>query len=659
MTLKTYKFVSGIDKENTRYASEGRWWDMDKMRFRSGTPEKMGGWQKTTENQFAGVCRKLFNWIDLDNDNIIALGTSAALYGEVGGRVFNITPMSTYYTIDTVPSTNNCLQTFDNSFTVRINLTGVTAAVGTTLIISGATSVGGISSVALNGVHTITAVGSSYVEIEVSNVQEGWGEGGWSDSAWGSVAVEGWGAGAWDAGSWGESGSFIYADIGGGTHMTIGFALAPGNEVATSGYGWGAGVWSRGGWGSAATVPAGGNEQMRLWSFDNFGENLLANVRNGQIYYWEPELGYTSDNRAYPLSQMPGASDTPLHSSVVISTDERHVVAFGANPIGSTIQDPLLIRWSDQEDPAMWTPTATNSAGDLRVPIGSYIVGAVQTRQETLVFTDSSLHSLQYIGAPYVFSLQTLADNVSLIGPNAAITVNNVTYWMGTDRFYAYSGRVENLPCTLLRFVFSNINKAQGYQVYAGTNNQFGEIVWFYCSKESLTVDSYVVFNYFENIWYYGTMDRTAWMDSQLRGAPYATAYDGYAYLHESGCDDGSTQPPSPIHAYIESADFDIDDGDRFSFIKRIIPDLTFQNSTSSTPSVTYTLKARNFPGATFDEVNTRGVTAVSNEVDQYTNQVWTRVRGRQAAVRIESTDLGVMWQAGCTRLDLRPDGRR
>lgn len=659
MTLKTYKFVSGIDKENTRYANEGRWWDMDKMRFRSGTPEKMGGWQKATDSAFSGVCRKLFNWVDLNNDNLMALGTNVALYGEIGGRVFNITPIDVIYTINTVPSTNNCLQTFDNSFTVRVNIAGVQAAVGSIMEITGATSVGGISSVALNGVHTITAIGSSYVEFEASNVQEGWGEGGWGDSAWGAVAVEGWGAGPWSEGSWGESGSFIYAAYGGGTHMTIGFALAPGNAIAEGGYGWGAGYWGRGGWGSAATVPAGGNEQMRLWSFDNFGENLVANVRGGQIFYWEPANGFTSDNRAYPLATLPGASDTPLFSNVVITTDERHVVAFGANPIGETYQDPLLIRWSDQEDPAMWTPTAINAAGDIRVPVGSYIIGAIQSRQETLVFTDVSLHSLQYIGAPYVFSLQTLSANTSLMGPNAAITVNNVTYWMGTDRFYAYSGRVETLPCSLLRFVFSDINKLQGYQVYAGSNNQYGEIMWFYCSENSTVVDRYVVYNYLENIWYYGTMERTAWLDTSTRGAPFATPYDGYMYRHEFGADNGETEPPSPIVAYIESADFDIDDGDKFSFIKRIIPDLTFQNSTSETPSVEYTLKARNFPGATFDQSNSRTVTAVTNTIDQYTNQVWTRIRGRQAVVRIESSELGVMWQAGCTRLDLRPDGRR
>lgn len=659
MTLKTYKFVSGVNKENTRYANEGRWWDMDKVRFRSGTPEKMGGWQKVSDNTFYGVCRELFNWVDLDSNNIMAIGTSIGLYAEVGARVFNITPVDVVYTPTSVPSTNNCLQTFDNSYTVRVNIYGIQAAVGSIFQISGATALGGIASVALNGTHTITAITDSYIEFEATNITEGWGEGGWGESVWGAFAVEGWGTGNWGENAWGIGGNPVYAAVGGGVRMTIGIALQPGNAVVAGGYGWGAGTWGRGAWGSAATIPAGNSEQLRLWSFDNFGENLVANVRNGQIFYWEPSKGFTSENLAYPLSQLPGAADTPLHSSVVITTDDRHVVAFGANPIGEEQQDPLLIRWSDQEDPAMWTPLATNTAGDIRVPIGSYIVGAVQTRQETLVFTDTSLHSLQYIGAPYTFSLQTLADNTSLIGPNAAVTVNNVTYWMGTDKFYAYSGRVETLPCSLLRFVYSNINKRQGYQVYAGTNDQYGEIIWFYCSKDSTAVDSYVVYNYFENIWYYGTMARTAWIDSSVRGAPYAASYDGHLYQHDFGCDDGSTTPFSPIVAYLESADFDIDDGDKFSFIKRIIPDITFQNSTSDTPSVSYTLKARNFPGATFDQVDIRGVTAVTNEVDQYTNQVWVRIRGRQAALRIESTGLGVMWQIGNTRLDLRPDGRR
>lgn len=619
MTLKKYVFKSGIDKENTRYANEGGWWDMQWVRFRSGSPEKMGGWQKFTVNTFLGVCRTMFNWVTLSNDNVIALGTNLGLFGERGTAVFDATP------IVRTETTANPIWTTNGSTTVRVNFTAHHAVIGQRVVISGVSgSVGGIPEDDLNGEFYVTAIPSiNYFYISVATAA--------------TSTVNG----------------------GGGAAVQVDILLAPGNEYAVSGTGWGAGTWGRSTWGSGVDTSATSLNQIRVWSFDNFGENLLANVRGGEIYYWQPAYGYSSQNRAIPLSELPGASNTPLVSSVVVSTDDRHVVAFGANPLGETYQDPLLIRWCDQEDPANWTPTAANTAGDLRVPLGSYVVGAVQTRQETLVFTDSSLHALQYVGAPYTFSLQTLSDNAALISPNAAITVNNITYWMGPDKFYAYSGRVETLPCSLRRYIYSDIDLNQAFQVNVGLNEQFGEIMWFYCSKGSFQINRYVVYNYLENIWYYGTFARTAWLYSHTLGAPYAASYDGYLYEQEFQCDDGSTNPPSAIPAYIESADFDIDDGDKFSFIKRIIPDVTFQNSTASAPSVDYTLYARNFPGATFDQSNSRSVTAVTNAINQYTNQVWTRVRGRQAAVRVESNAPGVMWQVGATRLDIRPDGRR
>lgn len=626
MTLKTYKFASGIDKENTRYANEGRWWSMDKMRFRSGTPEKIGGWQKAITSPFLGACRALFNWVDLDGDNIMALGTNIKLYGERGGAIFDITPAIKTVTHASVPSSDNCIQTTNGSTTVRVNITAHGAQVGSYVNISGVVgSVGGIPVSELNKEHIVTAIPSAdYFYIVVPT------------TATSTVAA------------------------GGGVAIKVEILLENGIEYASGGTGWGAGTWGRDGWGTGTTISATSNVQLRLWVFDNFGENLLANVQGGQIYYWQPQYGYSDSNRAISLNDLPGASDVPLFSNYVVSTDERHVVAFGTNVIGETEQDPLLIRWCDQEDPAMWTPTATNSAGDLRVPMGSEIIGARQTRQEVLVWTDSSLHSLQYIGAPYTFSLQTLSDNTSLISPNAQISVNNVTYWMGFDKFYAYSGRVETLPCSLRRFVYSDLNRAQALQIQVGLNEQFGEIMWFYCSANSNNIDRYVVYNYLENIWYYGSINRTVWLDTHLRGAPYACANDGYMYQQEFGCDDGSTNPPSPIYAYIESADFDIDDGDKFSFIKRIIPDITFQNSTSGTPAVTYTLFARNFPGGGVLQENIRNVgRTASAPVDQFTNQVWVRIRGRQVAIRVESTDVGVMWQLGANRLDIRPDGRR
>ena len=320
----------------------------------------------------------------------------------------------------------------------------------------------------------------------------------------------------------------------------------------------------------------------------------------------------------------------------------------------------MLVRWSDQENPYQWVPAVTNQSGEFRLSNGSYIMTAEATRQEILVWTDSSLHSLQYVGAPYVFSLQTLSDNTSLISPNAQISVNNITYWMGYDKFYAYSGRVETLPCSLRRYVYSDLNRAQALQIQVGLNEQFGEIMWFYCSANSNNIDKYVVYNYLENIWYYGSLNRTVWLDTHLRGAPFACSNDGYMYQQEFGCDDGSTNPPSAITAWIESADFNIDDGDKFSFVKRIIPDLTFTNSTTNNPKVLYTLKARNFPGAAYNQSDDRIVErAATAAVDSFTNQVWIRIRGRQAAIRVESNEVGVMWQLGANRLDIRPDGRR
>lgn len=623
MTLRQYPFKAGVSRENTRYTAEGQWWDMDKTRFRAGTPEKIGGWVKQTIQPFLGVCRLLFAWIDLRNANLLAIGTHLRLYGERGGDIFDITPVTQVYNSTSSPSAVNCIQTTALSNVVRVNVAGYDSTVGSQIIISGATSFNGIPADELNGEHTVTNTTSTlFFEFEVTTPANASGTGGGSD-----IRVE--------------------------------ILLVNGVEYQSFGTGWGASFWGRNTWGSAADTAVSTGEQLRLWSFDSFGENLLACPRGNQIFYWLPSNGFSSVNRAFPLSFLPGASDTPLFCNVVLSTDERYVVAFGTNAIGETTQDPLLIRWSDQEDPANWTPTPTNTAGDIRIGVGSLIIGAQQTRQEILIWTDTSLHALQYLGAPYVFNLQTLSTNTTLISPNAAITVNNVTYWMGVDKFYAYSGRVETLPCSLRRYVFNDINPYQSFQVQAGLNEYFGEIYWFYCSAGSNRVNKYVVFNYNENIWYFGTLDRSAWLQANSRHDVYGASYDGYVYQQETGADDGSTNPPSPITAYIESADFDIDEGEKFSFIKRIIPDITFDGSTSRTPSVTYTLKVKNYPGATYDQTASNTATAVSGTVDQYTTQLWTRVRGRQAVLRVESSGLGVQWQIGTTRLDLRPDGRR
>ena len=730
--LQKYLFKPGIDKENTRLTNEGRWWSMDKMRFRSGSPEKIGGWVAYTNDRFLGICRKLFNWVDLDQDDIMAMGTSVKLYAERGGGFTDITPI---VRVTNPPLTNPFTTGAAGSSIVTCTYIDHALSVGDYFIVSGASSLDGIDSAKLDGEHVVTEVVNAnvfrFVVDGIATVGNVTGGGTVTISTllptgldYGIIGT-GWGAGIWDAATtngvedtlttvlnstattvhvadttgFTASGLLLIdselISYSGKTSTTFTGCVRAVDQTAptaasTPQHGVGSLVQqafrssSTRGWGTGTSTGTS-STNMRLWSFDNFGENLLANPRGGAIYYWEPALGYTSDNRAYNINQLPGASDVPVFASTVLSTDQRHVVAFGVNPIyalpATPVLDPLLIRWSDQEDPAMWTPTAANSAGDMRVPVGSYIVAAEQTRQEILVFTDASIHSLQYIGPPYTFSLQTLSSATSIIGPNAVITVNNVTYWMGKDKFYAYSGRVETLPCSLRRYVYSDIDQTQGFQVHAGSNEQFGEIIWFYCSKGSYVIDKYVVYNYLENIWYYGSCNdyagnpifqRTAWLDSHTRGHPYATGPNatstatlsqGTLFQQETGVDAVNTASSTgamAIPCYIESADFDIDDGQKFTFIQRVIPDLTFVNSETNTPGVTYTVKVRNFPGSDFDQENSRGVSkTASMTIDEYTNQVWVRLRGRQAAVKVESTDLGVMWQLGSTRLDIRPDGRR
>lgn len=731
--LQKYLFKPGVDKENTRYTNEGRWWSMDKMRFRSGTPEKIGGWVAYTDDRYLGLCRKLFNWIDLDQDDIMALGTSVKLYAERGGGITDITPI---VRVTDPPLVNPFTTVAAGSAVIECEYADHALSVGDYFIVSDATTLDGIDAAQLDGEHVVTdVINSNVFRFVVSAVATAGGVNGGGSAViietllptgldYGIIGT-GWGAGIWDAattngvtctldGELNNTATTVNVDDTTGFTAT-GDLLIDSELISYSGktstsftgcvraidqtaptaastpqHGDGSTVYqafrssSTRGWGTGTSTGTS-STNMRLWSFDNFGENLLANPRGGAIYYWEPALGYTSDNRAYNINEMVGASDVPVFVSTMLSTDERHVVAFGVNPSyvlpATPVLDPLLIRWSDQEDPAMWTPTATNSAGDLRVPMGSYIVTVEQTRQEILVFTDASLHSFQYLGPPYTFSLQTLSGATSIIGPNAAITVNNVTYWMGKDKFYAYSGRVETLPCSLRRFVFSDLDQSQGFQVFAGANEQFGEILWFYCSKGSYLIDKYVVYNYLENIWYYGEcyddagnpiFQRTAWLDSHTRGHPYATGPNatdsttltqGTLFQQETGVDAVNYTSGSgalAIPAYIESADFDIDDGQKFTFIQRIIPDITFQNSETTTPGVVYTVKVRNFPGSNFDQEDSRGVSkTASMTVDEYTNQVWVRLRGRQAAVKVESTEVGVQWQLGSTRLDIRPDGRR
>tara|TARA_B110000858_G_scaffold118916_1_gene135746 strand:- start:1193 stop:2764 length:1572 start_codon:yes stop_codon:yes gene_type:complete len=440
------------------------------------------------------------------------------------------------------------------------------------------------------------------------------------------------------------------------------YLLESGIDDAVLGPGWGAGPWGRLTWGSQVSSVVG--EQIRLWSVDNFGQDLIACVYDGELYYWR-YYGENTFPRLFLLSTIFGAtsSEIPNIARFVATSDiDRHCLAFATNTIGSSVQDKLLIRWSNQEDPVDWNPTASNTAGDLRLSKGTEIVAITQTRKEILVWTDRSLHTVQFVGPPYTFAQALIADNIRMSGPNSVIAVNDIVYWMGYENFYAYDGRVQVIPCTVRNYVFSDINRSQLQKIYAGTIVQQNEVWWFYPSEDSLENDRYVVFNYAEKVWYTGNLSRTAIIDasSSSRIYPQATSSDGYLYDQERGLDDGSTDPASPISAYIESSDFDLGEGDNFMLTRRIIPDLTFTGSEASSPSADFAIKVRNYPGQSYSEdVNGSATRTATSPVEQFTDQIFLRARGRSAAVKISSNALGVNWRLGAPRLDMRPDGKR
>jgi len=462
------------------------------------------------------------------------------------------------------------------------------------------------------------------------------------------------------------------AASGGGSVIEAEYQVNTGLDTYVIGLGWSADPWSSGGWGSAGVIGVG--QQLRLWAADNYGEDLLFNPRQGPIYYWDATLGTTV--RGKNLSELSTAAGfsgqfVPHTTNQITSSSiERFVIAMGANPYdptdADTTFDPMLVRWADQDNPFEWVPAITNQSGEFRLSHGSYIVGTSATRQETLIWTDSALYSAQYLGPPFVWGFNVLADSISVMSPNAMITSNNITYWMGVDKFYMYSGRVETLPCALRQYIFSDINKDQAYQVFAGTNEGYNEIWWFYCSSGSTVVNKYVVYNYAENIWYYGTLNRTAWLDSSLREYPMATSYDNRIIYHELGNDNLEGLSPEPIYAYIQSADFDIGDGDKFAFVWRILPDINFTGSSVDKPSVTMTLRPKRNAGAPYGAADIPTVQSEDDfrggrtyTVQQFNGQVYTRLRGRQMALRVESDDLGVAWQLGSIRADLIEDGSR
>jgi hypothetical protein len=642
--LQKLQFRPGLNREGTDYSNEGGWYDGDKIRFRSGFPEKIGGWSRVSAEQFIGVCRSLWNWVVLSGDNLLGVGTSKKYYIEVGGVYNNVTPLI---------HTSNLLGAPNGPFTATANSSSLTVVdasynpdIGDYIIISGATTLGGnVTANVLNTTFTVTSVinATAYTITLPVNANA-------SDTNKGGATVK------------------------------IEYEYPIGLDVAVIGTGWGSGPWGRGTWGSAYS--GGVQDQLRLWSNDNYGEWLFIAPRGGPVYYWQPEGTYPSGTtagltvRAQDLATQAtsagydGTFVPNKTNQVVSSAIQRFIICFGANPYdpgnSETAFDPLLVRWSDQENPYEWIPAATNQSGEFRLSNGSFIMCARATRQEILVWTDSAIYSMQYLGPPYIWGFQILMDNISIMSPNASITINNVTYWMGTDKFFMYSGRVETLPCSLWQYIFDDINKDQSFQVFAGSNESYSEVWWFYCSQGSDTIDKYVIYNYLERVWYYGTMERTAWLDSPLRQYPMAADFNNRILYHESAVDDVSGETPVPINAYVQSSDFDIGDGHNFGFVWRILPDVNFNGSNTNNPYVTMQVKPRRNSGTPYGAADDPEVISGDNfsgaptyNIQEFTGQVYTRLRGRQLAFRIESNSLGVAWQLGSPRIDIRNDGRR
>ena len=626
MPLTKLQFRPGIVRDLTSYSNEGGWRDGDKVRFRLGYPEKMGGWAKYSSSTFLGSCRALHNRIALDGSDFLGLGTHLKYYIEEGGTYNDITPIR-----DTTAAGDVTFAATNGSSTIVVSDLNHGAVLGDFVTFSGAVSLGGnVTAAILNAEHEVTSVTSNNVyEITVSVTANA------SDTGNGGAAVVGE------------------------------YQINIGLNSQVGGTGWGAGSWSRGTWGSAAPGGLTTTTQIRLWSHDNFGEDLLINPRDAGVYYWDKSSG--TSTRAIELSTLSGVKTSvpTICKQIMVSDRDRHVLAFGCDGVGASssatqgdgVQDPLLIRFSDQENAIDWWPTATNSAGDLRLGSGSTFVRALETKREILIWTDTALTSMRFIGAPYVFGLQQLASNITIAGPNAAVATEDYVFWMGLDNFYVYAGQTAQLPCTVKEKVFNDINLEQSDKIYGGVNSEFSEVFWFYPSAASQQNDRYVVYNYLEKVWYYGTLERTAWLDRGTRPFPIATDNNGYTYNQEFGYDaDGS-----PMDSYIESAVIDLGDGEKFAYIRRLIPDLSFSGSTSiSTPQATFTVKARDFPGEDFGNTGAGTTTRTqTSPVEEYTKQLYIRTRGRSFAIRVESNALGAKWRLGSPRVDIREDGRR
>jgi len=703
MPLQKILFKPGVNKENTRYTTEGGWYEADKVRFRQGNPEVVGGWEPYSAATYQGVCRSLWNWVTLGGNNLLGVGTNLKFYINQGGLYYDITPIRASSTIN-----NNPFVATNGSTTITVTDTNHGALTGDFVTFSGAVSLGGnITATVLNAQYQITVLTANTFTFTATAT-----------------------ANATDA-----SGS-----PGGGASVVAAYQIGVGPAIPTPLVGWGAGSWGQSGttWGNGGTSTSA----LRLWNQINYGQDLVYGPRTGGIYYWSATntvstrgvllntLGGTvsftnasptavtstvlytegaalqfsggslptgvSAATTYYVFQVSGLTfnlvdvsgnvintsssgtgtvslivDVPTVQNNITSSDtSRFIIAFGCNDYGSIVLDPMLIRWSAQDDIYNWTPSITNQAGSIRISHGSEIVGIVQTRQEVVVFTDSAVYSLQYLGPPYVWVPQLLGDNISIMSPNAAVIASGVVYWMGVDKFYQYDGRVNTLSCDLRRHVFGDLNQEQALQVFAGTSEGFNEVWWFYCSASSTAVDKYVIYNYEEKIWYYGTMSRTAWLDSGLQDVPIAANYTtttltGNLINHETGLNDNTTGTAVAIDAYIGSSEFDIGDGHNFGFVWRVLPDLSFDNSTNSpaavAPQVTMTLYGLTNSGS--GVTNSANGTVVKGSTyvitEEFTGQIYTRMRGRQMIFKIGSNQINTTWQLGAPRIDIRPDGRR
>ena len=623
MPLQKILFKPGVNRENTRYTTEGGWYECDKIRFRQGNPEKIGGWTRFSTATFLGICRSLWNWVTLAGQNLIGVGTNLKFYINQGGAYYDITPIRGTSTL-----TNPFAATLGSS-TITVTATAHGGATGDFVTFSGATGLGGnVTAAVLNNEYQITVVNVNSYTITVSVT---------------ATAAD------------------VSGSPGGGT-VSAAYQIAVGPTIEIPLVGWGAGGWGLGTWGVGRIV----TNSLQLWNQYNFGENLLYGPRGAGIYYWTASSGVGT--RGVNLTTLGDAQTPVVQNWIVVSDTSRFVLVFGTNDPNSATPnalDPMFIRWSDQENPFVWTPAITNQAGSIRLSHGSQIITAIQTRQEIVTFTDQAVYSLQYLGPPYVWGTQLLGDNVSIMGPNAVSLASGVVYWMGVDKFYMYDGRVQTLNCDLRRYVFGDLNLGQAQQVFSGTNEGFNEVWWFYCSANSTTVDKYVVFNYLEKIWYYGTMARTAWLDSGLLPNPIAATYINNIVNQEDGVDDNSTGTVAPIDAYISSSEFDIGDGHNFGYIWRVLPDLTFADSNTapdgSQAQVTMTLypMANSGSGAGSPGIDYVNKIPAYNITEEFTGIVYTRVRGRQLIFKIESNQIGTNWQLGAPRIDIRPDGRR